>query len=476
MRNLVKAQQFGKNCAVLSALCFAFNINWLILSPLFAGVETISRDTTLKNIYWGDLHTHSELSFDATCSIDSLYHFAITNSKLDFVLASDHDIQSNETDWNRSKLKANEYYDPGEFVTFLGYEWTGQAGTSGGHRIVIYPENDASRFSFSSPNYNTLEKLTVHVQNSGGLLLIAHPDAIAHANIGIIRNDVQVGIEVVGSGFRRFEYFGNERAHPSQVPDKSVRDALNNGHTLGLMGVSDSHQCRPGTGGLTAVLSKELTRESVFKAIKNRKVFATTGARIKVRFYSENLDMGDVYYFSPGEIPMFPPKLNFEIEGTSKLSNVQIIKNSKIVYNSGEINSNNYQSSYLDETTINHNTYFYLKVTQSDNHIAWSSPIFFIDERTLFNLSINERKPSVTGFYNSVSDQLEIKYFLYENKSVDLTLYDILGRRVLNVYSGVQNSGVNQVFSSVEGLSNGTYLINLRAGGYSVATKILILR
>jgi hypothetical protein len=70
-----------------------------------------------------------------------------------------------------------------------------------------------------------------------------------------------------------------------------VHDAFRLGHRVGIVANSDGHKGRPGAegpgaslfgayGGLTAVLLPELSRDAVFEALRARRHYATTGARM----------------------------------------------------------------------------------------------------------------------------------------------------------------------------------------------------
>jgi len=94
-----------------------------------------------QNIYFGDLHVHSDLSFDGHVNIDTLYNNAINIAKLDFICVTDHDLNSANNSWIISKQKANFYNIPGIFVALIGYEYT-HLPSQGGHLITYtYKDN-----------------------------------------------------------------------------------------------------------------------------------------------------------------------------------------------------------------------------------------------------------------------------------------------------------------------------------------------
>ena len=96
-----------------------------------------------KKLYllWGDLHIHSEIS---RCSRHrdgnpaEKYRYARDIKELDFACITDHSSEINDYDWHTLQKIANLYYSPGDFVTFLGYEWIIDTPEISFHRQVIY--------------------------------------------------------------------------------------------------------------------------------------------------------------------------------------------------------------------------------------------------------------------------------------------------------------------------------------------------
>lgn len=453
-----------------------FSIGMFTFSKGHSQMIQSNKELDTKKVYWGDLHAHSGLSFDTNCSTQELYNFAKLTSSLDFIIASDHDIHSSSSDWEESKLLANSNNEPGEFVAFLGYEWTGLPGEIGGHRIIIYPDSERTRFSFESSLSNNISKITSLVSAEGGLMIVAHSDADNfHANIDFINNSVQVGIELTGVYSNRFEYFGNPNSYSVQVENNSVRDALLKGNTFGAIGSSDSHNCRPGLAGLTAVIADSLTRNSLFESIKNRSVYATTGARIELGFNTEDLKMGNVKLYSTAELPLRVPEFNIWAKGAAELEGIQVIKNSEVVYELAGNGTDSLSAFFEDINPIETDTYYYLKVIQKDGELAWSSPIFYQSEETFLNSSGEESYFTAT-YYSSYYNELNIEFYLESDKYIEILVYDVLGRKIKDLGSRFYSKGYNNVTSQVQNISSGLYLVQLRGDSILETSKVLIIK
>jgi hypothetical protein len=110
-------------------------------------------------------------------------------------------------------------------------------------------------------------------------------------------------------------------------------DALRRGYRMGVVAGSDGVDGRPGNshpghmavrnvrGGLTAILADELSRESVWRALKQRRCYATTGERIVLDFRAGDLRMGDVATLAGP-----PPPFEVRIEGTAPIERVDFFR------------------------------------------------------------------------------------------------------------------------------------------------------
>ncbi|MBA7591696.1 hypothetical protein ES708_33857 [subsurface metagenome] len=180
------------------------------------------------------------------------------------------------------------------------------------------------------------------------------------------------------------EYSGNPRPLIKENNQGYVQNALEKGYRMGFVAGSDSHTLHLNVpnvpmslpyltllfrGGITAIMAEELTRESLFDAIKKRRVYATTGERILIDFKINEHMMGEEIVFE-GKVKVFG-----SIAGTDKLAKVELIKNNKVIY---QVKPKREEIEFSFEDVIQKDKayFYYLRVTQNDSEMAWSSPIW----------------------------------------------------------------------------------------------------
>ena len=95
-------------------------------------------DAPASRVYWGDMHCHADYA-DAVGSVEWNHDFARNSARLDFFSQTDHIYSTPgwatgafnrplvldvRTMWAECQRQARKWYEPGRFVTFLGYERT----------------------------------------------------------------------------------------------------------------------------------------------------------------------------------------------------------------------------------------------------------------------------------------------------------------------------------------------------------------
>jgi hypothetical protein len=154
--------------------------------------------------------------------------------------------------------------------------------------------------------------------------------------------------------------------------ETTVQDFLNSGGKTGFVKGTDTHEGR--SAARTAVLARELTREAIFEALRNRRNYAVSNARIVLEFKINEHDMGEEIEIED------KPHIAVNVKGTNKISEVVIVRDGAIVHsiNPGE----DVASFEYTDDSFEGNSYYYVRVTQvdTDEHgnrsSAWSSPIW----------------------------------------------------------------------------------------------------
>lgn len=153
----------------------------------------------LKRIFFGDLHWHTTFS-DGNFDIDTMYLNTIKDNYLDFAACTDHGelldgfntlfhayprfggvpwwdfIKSifnkirGYSEWQTLKDKAIEYYNPGNFSTFIGFEWTAAQWSPGGNKWSPNTWEDVGHINFyykdiyqDAPEFSDLQKLNYNM-------------------------------------------------------------------------------------------------------------------------------------------------------------------------------------------------------------------------------------------------------------------------------------------------------------------------
>jgi len=370
--------------------------------PILPGPEPRTAATAdgRWRIFFGDPHSHSILSDAKTGLPDQLLQLARDHLGLDFAVVSDHTEmgQLQATEYAELQLTAQQFTAPGRFVSLTGWEWT--AGSRYGHRVILHRDQGGPPLSSAAPEGDTIEELYAHARRHDGLM---SPHHTGNATWGRWDPDathdeaLEPNFEIA-SWHGRFEFYGNPWAGRRQVPGHQYQDALRRGRHVGVMGASDTHHLTPGEGGLTAILAERLDRPSLFEAIRARRNYATSGARIVLEFRAAGAPMGSILEAHA------PFELEVRVEGTAAIDRVEIVRNLidrfaaiRVQQTPGRADGvfliyepNNPQGDRRLQTedlrrlqfkVTEHalppgETSYYVRVTQVDGQQAWSSPIW----------------------------------------------------------------------------------------------------
>ncbi len=352
-----------------------------------------------ERLYWGDIHTHTMYS-DGRGSPAETYEFGKRISALDFCAVSDHDFITTDRMWQEIKEVTARYNQPGRYVTFLAYEWSGASEVGGDHNVYTSDPDMPLIRCYWWYNYDNLRMY--HGPNKGA-------------------NHVEDLFRMLGERFRNenllvIPHYGGRPGNPAWHNPKLQRAIeifsdhrrsedwatgfLKQGYRLGIMASTDNHAGNAGYGvrrqermvgqegevfsrrspaergtSLVAAYAPELTREAVFQAIYHRRTYATTGSRIILRFEVSGLPMG-----SEGRV-QGPPRIVAEAEGAAPVKLLRIVKNGVVIHSIAPA-SRSARIEYTDTSGDYENKFYYIDLVQEDGEKAISSPVWINTGRT----------------------------------------------------------------------------------------------
>jgi len=334
-------------------------------------------------IFWADMHNHTDW-VDGTGSPEESYRFGRDVAHLDICGLAEHITNApphtrGRVFWPEMQALAREYNQPGRYVTFLGYEYSPRSNyPAHGDQCVFFRDDDHPLVI--AP---TMEELAHRLRRSPALVIPHVGGRIA--DFDFYDPHTQRLVEVA-SMHGHFEWQGQK--------------ALQAGCKMGFVGMSDGHMGRPGydlwarhgrlmrgaaekfgipkrpysvASAVTAVLAKELTREAVWQAFRDRRVYATSAPRISLSFTVNGREMGST--LSPyGERSL--PTVRVCVHGSAPVDYVAIIRGDRLlaVEHFGE---HDLTWEFVDQSpVVGEEVPYYVRVAQADGEFAWSSPIW----------------------------------------------------------------------------------------------------
>ncbi|MFB3826548.1 MAG: DUF3604 domain-containing protein [Bryobacteraceae bacterium] len=341
-------------------------------------------------VYWGDLHVHTVES-DGLGTVSSAYRYGRDAAGLDFASVTDH--LNGVTQVLRENAEA--YHEPGRFVTFNAFELSG-IGEGGGDAILYFKSPGAKyedliptagrRMAGTRAGIDEVAALVEKI-NERNIIIVPHNHAGDYKTYrkGFDNRSVRL-IEV-------YSVWGNsELSTPPLRPynygrqPRTVQQALALGYKLGMIASGDDHSGKPGFGswlrlarahqsGLVGAYSTALTREGLWEALWNRRVYGTSGERIILDFSLNGRPMGTI--MNAAEAPR--RKMKVFVLGTADLKEVSIVKNNAVIYRH-EVSGPRTSFEYTDYPQAGANDYYYVRVAQQDTHLAWSSPVWVLQK------------------------------------------------------------------------------------------------
>lgn len=399
------------------------------------------RTNERENIYFGQVHAHTNISDGAGSLEDALSHASKVDN-LDFIIITDH---SNSID-NEGNSKITENVDTSEndewtyahnlvkkystddFTCAYGYEMTWSNGL--GHMNTFNTKGFQSRTQKDYSTYST-------ALNNYYAALRTAPDSISQFNhpgttFGDFQdfayyseeNDALITMIEVGNGegaigssgyFPSYEYY-------TRALDKGwhVAPTNNQDNHKGLWG--DANTAR------TVMLADTNSEEAIYDAMRNYRIYATEDNDLSIYYTLDNNVMGSILdKDTVGE--------TVEIKADIKDPTDSAIGKVEVVVNGGQVIAS--QNVDKSEATVTFTvpsaySYYYLKISEQDKDIAVTAPVWVGSvEACGINNAYTETVLPVAG------ESLDINVDLFNNektpleiKDIEIELSDVDGKKV----------------------------------------------
>lgn len=366
------------------------------------------------NLYFGQLHAHTDISNGAG-SVEEAFQYASQVDGLDFFAVTDHsdsfdnadmgaidaDGADISADWAAGKQAAASVTGE-DFVGLFGFEMTWPEDKQLGHIST-----------FNTPGWQTrdqadFENVPTALENyykaltavPGSVSQFNHPDDI-HGD------------------FERFDHYSPqydaavsllEVAGEDGVVDCEYYDlALDKGWHVAPTNNQNNHNGQWGdaSDARTVVLAKDLTEESLYAAMKDRRVYATQDSDLTVYYQLNGAVMGSILPKSEkAEITVFLSDPTDEAIGS-----VEVVTDGGAVLVSEYVET---PSQVLELSASSGHSYYYLRITQPDGDVAVTAPVWMdgYDDIGIGSFISDTLTPAR-------DEEIGLTVELYNNESVD---------------------------------------------------------
>lgn len=360
-----------------------------LTAPLWKTYQ-MEADGKKYHVTWGDLHRHTDLSFDGYSdgSLYDCYRYAIDAAKMDFLGPSEHLlVEKVDTSylWRMVDKAVDIYKIPGVFYPLLNYERT--VAYPDGHRNIVWRGRgyDPVRIKPGDRENGVAEDdmlgLWKELLSGGEQKAISIPHTTAtQMGTDWRYNDEQAErlVEMFQGNRDSYEYLGAPRSATAEKivvggyitsgdmrPKGFVWNALEKGYKMGFIASSDHRSTHM---SYAAVYTPERNYDDIWDSLNARRTYAAT-ENIIVDFQSGGHAMGEE--FSTDE----PPRIDVRIIGTTKIQQIDIIKDNTFAY-TAHPDVDEVTFAYTDSDIEPGTHYYYVRVIQEDNNMAWGSPIW----------------------------------------------------------------------------------------------------
>lgn len=334
------------------------------------------------NIFFGQLHSHTEYS-DGAGTCEEAYVHASQADQIDFLAVTDHSnsfdgidtasIQGapDSKEWAEGH-ELEDKYTTEDFVGIFGYEMTWSNGL--GHMNTYNTEGFQSRTQSAYTVYGTaLQNYYSTIKtDTGSINQFNHPGttfgdfsdfAYYDEELDSIITLIEVGNGegAIGSSgyFPSYEYYTR---------------ALDKGWHVAPTNNQDNHKGRWGDAntGRSVILADTLDRMSLYDGMRNMRMYATEDNDLEITYTLDDYIMGTIL-----DEDSVGDKVTLKVElkdpTDAAIGKVQVIVNGGLVAATETLDV---AEGVVTFELPSDYSYYYIKVTQPDNDIAVTAPVW----------------------------------------------------------------------------------------------------
>lgn len=356
-------------------------------------------------LFWGTLHGESD-RVDSTENIESCLRHFRDELSYNFFAASPSECNEETPNeiWKLITTNIAEFDEEDRFTTFCGLQWDGESGSEG-VRQIVFAKEQKQMMRKKDNKYSTLKKIYKAFSPKE---MISIPMFTmgkgSHFDFKDFNPDYERVVEIYNSwgSSECTQKEGNpypikptKKNGVSETGAGSVIDALKKGCRFGFVagGLDDrgvfydlyddeQTQYPP---GLTAILTKSHSRESMFDALYHRSCYATTGERMILGLFIAGEPMGSEISTADKPGLLVNRHISCYVAGTKNLTKIELIRNGDVIHTVDPENLYHIDFTYDDMVSLHDIAikgqehpfaFYYLRAMQEDGHMAWSSPIW----------------------------------------------------------------------------------------------------
>jgi hypothetical protein len=295
-------------------------------------------------LFWGDLHSHCSISYGEGTVEQALLR---AKAQLDFCSITGHafwpDMPTDRSrygeiidyhrqgfarladNWEELVARQAAASRAGEFIAFPSYEW--HSLKYGDHNVYARGPELALRDAADLPELRRLAR-------DAAAVIIPHHIGYAAGYRGIDWEHFEDSQSPFVEIFSLHGCSEGEDAPYPMLHDMGPRDWRSTaeagwalGHRFGVIASTDHHGGYPGShgDGRVGVFAESLTREAIWQALVERRVYAVTGDKIDARLTLDDAWTGSTIQSDATR------RLRIAVRGSDKLDRVELLKNDRVI-------------------------------------------------------------------------------------------------------------------------------------------------